>query len=152
MSDLPSPPPMEPYVPDPNSVSPGSQSDLLGRGKLPIADEKTMGMLAHILGGVTSFLGPLIIWLIKKDESPFVNDQGREALNFQITIGLAAVLMVVFGLIAQLIPVVGQIVGCVFALLYPLLWVTGLVFGIIGGLAANKGLAYRYPFAVRLIS
>ncbi len=44
----------------------------LGQGKLQEADEKVMGMLAHILGAVTSFLGPLIIWLIKKDESPFV--------------------------------------------------------------------------------
>ena len=65
----------------------------LGQGKLSQSDERTMGMLAHILGGVTNFLGPLIIWLIKKDESPFVNDQGKEALNFQITIAIGYVVM-----------------------------------------------------------
>lgn len=101
-------------------------------------------MLAHILGGVTNFLGPLIIWLIKKDESPFVNDQGKEALNFQITVAIGYVAALILGFI--------PIVQCLAALLYPALWVAGLVFGILGGLEANKGKAYRYPFALRLIS
>jgi len=116
----------------------------LGQGKLPEADEKMMGMLAHILGAVTSFLGPLVIWLIKKDESPFVNDQGKEALNFQITI----VIGYVVAMILSFIP----FVGCVTMILFPALGITSLVFGILGGLDANKGNAYRYPFALRLIS
>lgn len=116
----------------------------LGQGKLPEADEKMMSMLAHILGAVTSFLGPLVIWLIKKDESPFVNDQGKEALNFQITI----VIGYVVAMILSFIP----FVGCVTMLLVPALGITSLVFGILGGLDANKGNAYRYPFALRLIS
>ena len=63
-------------------------SGLLGQGKLSEKDDRTFGMLAHLLGAFTSFVGPLVIWMIKKEESPFVDDQGKEALNFQITIGL----------------------------------------------------------------
>ena len=49
-------------------------------------DAKTMGMLAHLLVIFTGFIGPLIIWLIKKDQSPFVNQQGKEALNWGLTL------------------------------------------------------------------
>ena len=103
------------------------------------------GMLAHILGAVTSFVGPLVIWLIKKDESPFVNDQGKEALNFQITILIG---YVVAGIVAWL-PFIGPCAG---GLLWAACLLLGLIFGILGGVEANKGVAYRYPFALRLIS
>lgn len=161
MSDQDTPPPMDPFSnpgndapPPPASPAPGPSSIPtaappvgnvgLGQGKLPESDERTMGMLAHILGGVTNFLGPLIIWLIKKDESPFVNDQGKEALNFQITIAIGYVVMMVLSFI--------PVVGCLTSIAIMLLWVASLVFGILGGLAANKGVVYRYPFALRLIS
>ena len=101
-------------------------------------------MLAHILGGVTNIVGPLIIWLIKKDDSPFVDDQGKEATNFQITL--------LIGYVVSAIVAMVPVIGCFAALLYPALAVVGLVFGILGGLEANKGVAYRYPFALRLIS
>jgi len=99
------PPPMEPGSAGESPAdsipteAPSTAGVGLGQGKLAESDEKTMAMLSHILGAVTCFVGPLIIWLIKKDESPFVDDQGKEALNFQITIAIAyivgAVLMAV---------------------------------------------------------
>ena len=49
-------------------------------------DAKNMAMLCHLLAIFTGFVAPLIIWLIKKDDMPFVDDQGKEALNFQITV------------------------------------------------------------------
>ena len=116
----------------------------LGQGKLGESDEKTMGMLAHVLGIVTGFVGALVIWLIKREESPFVNDQGKEALNFQITIAIGYVASIILSFI--------PVVQCVTFILYPALWITSLVFSILGGLAANKGTVYRYPFALRLIS
>ena len=116
----------------------------LAQGKLGEKDEKTMGMLAHILGAFFCFVGPLIIWLIKKDESPFVDDQGKEALNFQITMAIA---FVVVGVVAN-IPVIG-FVACI---AWPAVGIADLVLSIMGGLAANKGIAHRYPFALRLIS
>ena len=103
-----------------------------------------MSLLAHILGGITSVLGPLIIWLIKKDESPFVNDQGKEALNFQITVLIG---YVAAGVVAFL-----PVVGCISAILYPAIGIASLVFAILGGMEANKGVAYRYPFAARFVS
>jgi uncharacterized Tic20 family protein len=138
MSDQDTPPPMNPTAP-PSAAGVG-----LGQGKLPENDEKTMGMLAHLLGGITNFLGPLIIWLIKKEDSPFVDDQGKEALNFQITVAIGYVAASIVGLIPW--------IGCVSLLLFPALGLTGLIFGILGCLAANRGEVYRYPFALRLIS
>lgn len=143
--DVPPPPPSNPLpVSAPSTGGVG-----LGQGKLGESDEKTMGMLAHILGAFTSFVGPLIIWLIKKDESPFVNDQGKEALNFQITLAGAYVVCMIGQVLGTM---VFAPIGCIFWLAMVAAGVAGLVFAILGGLEANKGKAYRYPFALRLIS
>ena len=102
-------------------------------------DDKTFALLAHLLGIVTSFIGPLVIYLVKKDQSPHVADQAKEALNFQITICIGY-------LIASVLSII--LIG---VLLFPVLWVCNLIFCIIGGLKANEGELYRYPFAIRLI-
>ncbi|HWP40779.1 MAG TPA: DUF4870 domain-containing protein, partial [Tepidisphaeraceae bacterium] len=118
-----------------------------GSGPLPYAglepdhDARTMAMLCHLLAIFTGFLGPLIIWLIKKDSSPFVNDQGKEALNFQLTLLIAwavamALACITFG------------IG---ALLFPLILALNLVLCILAAVKANQGVAYRYPLAIRLI-
>ena len=52
-------------------------------------DARTMALLAHILGIFTSFVVPLLIYLIKKDEDAFIADQSKEALNFHITVIIA---------------------------------------------------------------
>jgi uncharacterized Tic20 family protein len=101
-------------------------------------EDKTMAMLCHLLGILTGFIGPLIIWLIKKDQSAFVNDQGKEALNFQITIAIAHF-------------VAGLTCFITFGVLNGVIWVLALVFGIMGSMAANRGEKYRYPIALRLI-
>ncbi|MGB7156519.1 MAG: DUF4870 domain-containing protein [Tepidisphaeraceae bacterium] len=108
-------------------------------GPAPTKDDNTMAMLCHLLSIFTGFLGPLIIWLIKKDQSPFVDDQGKEALNFQLTL------------------LIGYIVGVVTAcliigyLLIMAVWVVSIIFAIMGTIAANKGVAYRYPINIRFI-
>ena len=117
---------------DPNAVIPPSAGS-------PSADEKTWGLLAHISAVVTGFLGPLVIWLIKKEEMPFVNEQGKEALNFQITIAIAYAICIVLSVV---------VIG---ALLMPLVWLFSLVMSIIAGIKAQKGEHYRYPVALRLI-
>jgi uncharacterized Tic20 family protein len=55
-------------------------------------DVKNMGVLCHLLGLFTCFVGPLVIWLLKKDEMPFVDHHGKEALNFQITLAIVYVI------------------------------------------------------------
>lgn len=109
------------------------------------ADERQWGMIAHLsalAGLIVPFghlLGPLIIWLVKKDTMPFVDDQGKEALNFQITLSIA--LFVCFLLIFVAIGIV----------LMPLVGLAGLILAVIAGIKANEGVAYRYPFTLRLI-
>lgn len=97
-------------------------------------------MLAHISGIIFWFLGPLVIWLIQKDQMPFVKDQGKEALNWQLTLVIAWVA-------AGVLSFVG--IGII---LYPVLWVLNLIFCIMGGMKANEGVPYRYPFSIKLIS
>ena len=105
------------------------------------SDDRTMAMLAHLLGILTAFIGPLVIWLINKDkpEKSWLTDQSKEALNFQITITIAFVICVVLSAI---------LIG---AFLMPIVWLVNLIFCILGGVASNKGESYRYPFALRLI-
>lgn len=102
-------------------------------------DSKTFGMLCHLLGIFTGFLGPLIIWLIKKDQDKFVDDQGKEALNFQITFIIAWIVGVV------------SIFICIGAILLPVIAICNLIFCIMGAVKANNGELYRYPVNLRLI-
>ncbi|WP_237049549.1 DUF4870 domain-containing protein [Solilutibacter oculi] len=106
------------------------------------SDDRTMAMLAHLLGILTAFIGPLVIWLINKDkpEKAFVNDQAKEALNFQITVTIAYI-------VASALSVI--LIGL---LLIPVIMIANLVLCILAGLKANEGVAYRYPFALRVIN
>jgi uncharacterized Tic20 family protein len=108
----------------------------------PTSDERTMAMICHLgaLIPTIGFLCPLIIWLMKKDQSKFVDDQGKESLNFQITIFFGNLV----GWILMFILIGIFVLGAV--------WLLNIIFCIIAGLAANKGEKYRYPFAIRLIN
>jgi len=101
-------------------------------------DEKNMGMLCHLLG-LLSFIGPLIIWLLKKDESKFIDDNGKEALNFQITIALAYVVSMFLMFV---------VIGI---LLMPVVMILWFVFTIIGAVKTSEGKSYRYPLTIRLL-
>jgi len=113
---------------------------------VPTPDERSWGMLAHLSGliamllGGLSFLGPLIVWLIKKDQSPFVADQAKEALNFQIAATIAIYISAV------------SIIVCVGVILCPVIVIGAIVYAIIGSVEANKGVYYRYPYTFRFIS
>lgn len=114
-------------------------------GPPPTPEERTWGMLAHLsaLAGfivpLGNILGPLIVWLIKKDQMPFVNDQGKESLNFQIMITIVA-------FVAALTICIG--IGII---LLPAVAILAIVFEIIAAVQANSGAAYRYPVNLRLI-
>jgi len=109
-------------------------------GMTATQDDRNLAMIAHLLGIVLGFVGPLIIWLIKKEQSPFVEDQSKEALNFQITV-----------LIAHLIAGAGWFF-CIGVILTPAVIIVSIVFCIIAAMSASKGELYRYPFALRLIN
>ena len=107
----------------------------------PTSDERTLGILAHILAIVPGIgiFGPLVIWLIKKDESQFVAENAKESLNFQITI-------IIGWIIGWLL--VAVLIG--FAIL-AVLGILNLVLVIIGTIKASENKIYRYPFNLRLI-
>jgi len=111
----------------------------------PNSEARQWALIAHVsalLGFVLPFgnlIGPLIVWQLKKDMDPFVDDQGKEALNFQITVTLMLVVCVLLMLV---------LIGLLLA------WVVGiaaLVLVIIAAIKSNEGTAYRYPFCWRLI-
>lgn len=109
--------------------------------------EKTWGMFTHLSALIAQFIapglgpiiGPLIIWLIKKDTMPFVNDQGKEALNFNISVFIYAIIC---GLLWVLL------IGMV---LLPLLGLFWLIFTIVASVKAYEGVAYRYPLTIRFL-
>ena len=106
-----------------------------------------MGMLCHLTGlswmvSLPGIVGPLIIWLIKKDEMPFVDDQGKESINFQITMLIGSVVLTIIA-----------VATCGFGLvLAPVLVVFVIVFPIVGAIKANAGQYYRYPMTIRLVT
>jgi uncharacterized Tic20 family protein len=115
-------------------------------GPAPTENERTWGMLAHLsaLAGlvvplVGIVLGPLAVWLVRRDESEFVAAHAKEALNFNISVLLGALacmlLMLVF---------VGFLLGTA-------LFIAWLVMTLIAAIKASEGHSYRYPFSLRLV-
>ena len=111
----------------------------------PTKDERTWAMLSHFsslcmfIFPFGNILAPLIIWLIKKDEMPFVEDQAKEVLNFQIS---------------MTIYFIGSIILIIVLIGIPILIVLGIfnvIITIIAGIKANDGKSYRYPINLRLI-
>lgn len=121
------------------------------------AQERQWAMFAHLsalLGGIVTagwagslgcFVGPLVIWLVKKDTMPFVDDQAKESLNFNITVAIVFFVLLMLTLFT---------LGLGLIVTVPLFFVVGiawLVLTILASVKANEGVAYRYPFALRLI-
>ena len=97
-------------------------------------------MLAQVLGILTGFLGPLIVYLVNGDKDRFVRHHSAEALNFQLTV-----------LIGYLVSFVLMFVLVGF-LTFPATGVMAIVFGILAAVAANRGEWYRYPINIRMVS
>ena len=111
----------------------------------PSYEVRQGAMLCHLaafLGFVFPFgsvVGPLILWQMKKEKDAFIDDQGKEALNFQITVAIAWMACIVLAF---------AVVG--FFLMFALAIAT-VVLTIIGSIKANKGIVYRYPLTWRVI-
>ena len=103
------------------------------------------GLLTSAIGGWGFFLGPLVIWLMKKDTMPFVDDQAKEALNFNITVSAIFLILLILTFLS---------LGIGALITVPVMLIVGiaaLVFIVIAAIKSNEGVAYRYPFALRLI-
>ena len=111
------------------------------------AEARTWAMLCH-LSSISGYIGlpfghligPLIVWLVKKDQFPLVDDQGKESLNFQIS-------MTIYGVVALILSFL--LIGIPLLVLIAL---GDLVFAIIAAIEANKGVPYRYPFTIRFLT
>ncbi len=142
-------PPPEPQYPPPGpgGMPPGQGFNPPGPGQpayvppqpLNPSDERMWALLAHLSGILFGVLGPLVIWLIQRERSAFVNDQGKEALNFQIT-----------ALIGYCISAVLTVVLIGYLMIFAIA-IAVLVLSIVAGLAAQRGEAYRYPLTLRLV-
>lgn len=127
---------MSPYTPAP------------GQNPAPLhsPNERNWGMLCHLsaLAGFIGLpygnvLGPLIVWLLKKNDSVFVDEQGKESLNFHISVAI-------YGTVAALSMLI--LIGWV---LFPLVYLFGLIYTIVGAIAASNGQNYRYPLTIRFL-
>lgn len=110
------------------------------------ADERSWGMIAHFAALVGLFLtpigavlGPLVVWIIKGDQSAFVGKNAKEALNFNITVLLSYVVCAILWL---------AFVGIFLAAALFVYW---LVMTIIAGIKASEGVYFRYPISMRLV-
>ena len=109
-------------------------------------DSRKWAMFCHLMAltgllanGIGFLLGPLIVWLVKKEDHPFVDEQGKEAVNFQITM---LMVMLAGGLLTMIL--VGFVVLAIGGLMMT-------IFPIIAAIQANDGKHYRYPLTIRLI-
>ena len=128
------PPPEQPAAGQP-AAAPAPLSESEGRTYATLAH---VGIAASAVVGITIF-APLVIWLIAKDRSAYVNEQGKEALNFSILLTITYI--------------VGWVLAFIFIgfLVLAAAWIASIVLGIMAAIAANKGEHYRYPLNWRLV-
>ena len=130
--------------PAPASSPPPAQSSDAGDSGLS-KDSLNMGMLCHLLafsGIIVPFgtiLGPLIMWLVKKDADPYVDQQGKESVNFQISMMIYTIASIIL---------IFVVIG---AILLPVIIIANIVLTIIGTVKASKGEPWQYPLTIRLI-
>jgi len=136
-----------PDAPDrPGIPSAENQSEAPGQGSPISKDARQWAMICHLLAlsgllanGIGFVLGPLVVWLVKRVDDPFIEEQGKEAVNFQLTMFLVAFLC---------IPFVFVLIGIPMLLLVFLLMI---VFPVIAAIQAGEGTHYRYPLSIRFI-
>ena len=107
-------------------------------------EERDWSMWSHfstlsVLVGIPGFIGPTVIWYMKKDESAVIAEQAKESLNFQISMFIYLVISAILMLV---------IVGFI---LFPLVLIADLVLAVIAGVRAGEGVAYRYPMTIRFL-
>lgn len=106
----------------------------------PSNDEKNIATVTHLGGTLFSVFPALIVWVLKKDDSAYLSEQAKEALNFQITVLIAQFIAGILALI---------LIGFIFM---GIIWLLNIVLCIIAAISTSKGEQYRYPFTLRLIN
>ncbi len=137
---------MEPTEPNPNPGMPEGARYPQSRPVPTGRDDRNWAVIAHLSAYAGHFfpfghiIGPLVVWLLRRESSPFVEDQGKEALNAQISYTLYAIVAGVL---------------CFILIGFPLLlaiWIADVVLVLLAAISASKGRAYRYPLVLRLVT
>lgn len=108
-------------------------------------EERTWAMACHLAAfsawftGFGMIVGPLVVWLIKKDQFPLVDDQGKEALNFSISVAI-------YGFVAFLLSFV--LIGIPILIALGIFWFVEVI---IASIRANNGEHFRYPLTIRFV-
>ena len=135
---------MDEHTPSaPTPLPPVGGSDPAPKDK----DENTLGIVCHLLSFAQfvlvipfgNIVGPLVLWLIKRGESPYLDAHGKEVLNFNLS-------WAIYGIVAAILCFV--LVGFIVA---PVLFIAWIVFVIMGSIKASEGKLYRYPLTIRMI-
>jgi hypothetical protein len=110
----------------------------------PTRDERFWATMMHLSAFISlliglNFLAPLVLWLLKRDVSPFLDQQGKEAINFNLTFSLLSFVCFLLTLI---------LIGWILLWLASILW---LVFILIAAVQANQGKNYHYPLSIPFI-
>lgn len=136
-----------------SSTAPSDQ--MRGQGSMSDSDARNWALAGHLSSFVSvmmipAVLGPLVVWLVQRDSHPFVEDQAREALNFQISV----LIYTIVGAIAALAVTVATLgLGLLVVIPAALVFVVGVfVLPIVGAVKASQGERYRYPLTLRLVS
>jgi uncharacterized Tic20 family protein len=143
---------LEPSEPETRPAAPGQEHGGFDPAELT-ADSKNWALFAHLstfvgLIGVPfgNILGPLVIWLVKRNDDPFIERHAREALNFNISLTIYGAGLVLVGLVLLVV-----FIGFLFLIAAAALVVLWVVFTIIAALNASRGDEYEYPLTLRLV-
>ena len=135
-------PGQQPYVPQSQPPYPGQAyppQPYAAQAPLSESDQRLWATLTHISTLIVGFVGPLVAYLVLKDRSPFLKESTTEALNFSITVSIAA-------LVSSVLTI--AFVGYV---LLPVVYIGALVLCVLAAVASNKGEVYHYPLSLRLV-
>lgn len=115
--------------------------------------ENSLAVLMHLLGFAWFFfpffgniLAPLVLWLVKRGSSPYLDRVGKEVLNFQISFSIYLSVTVAVGTVLLIL-----LIGVFFYFLAAVIWVVWAVLMIIGAVRTSNGEEYRYPFTIRIL-
>lgn len=137
------------------AAEPGPRYD-----EVPSQEDRNLAVLAHLspIAGLIGIplgtvLGPLVVWLVTKDRSPFLDDQGKEALNFQIAVLIAGVVLgaILFVSIALGILILPLFVAVLAGVALAGLAVFVIIAMVMAAMKAHAGVAYRYPVRITFV-
>ena len=122
-----------------SSEGPVEQPVCSSVAKVQDRDACNFAMLCHLLGIFTCIVGPLIVWLVKKDSHKFIDEHGKASLNWQISV-------LIYAIVSSFLIFV--FIGLI---LLPILGILNLIFCVIAALKASDGLPYSYPLAIKFL-